>query len=1664
MSDNLSLDYQKQATAGEGDRLVAEYNALKASNDSFEKQQDAAKRPTVGAVVKDVAQGGISGVNRGISQMIRTAHEVLTFTSPKDSAGKAKAPLWSWLENTADFIDKKQDGFDKANPSTTQLALPGGGGIDTQDIARPVAQFGVGMIPAAKASSAVLKGAKGLKTAGKIAKASLDAGVGANLSVDPKEDNMLLKIEEGDSEAVMRMKKFTENAVLGAAGDAVLLAAIKPFKAFFKARALAKAEGANPKAMSAVEEQLAKLQADIDKAKNAETLQIEHIPGETPLSETRPVAGTPDPILELGTDGSPKQIGYTPNFEMVAEPRIPSKTGSVDLGTPLDVTPGQPLDSDEIFHRLRTAASEHEAPTGIVEPNETSGQSWAAPDVNTPVDMPPVPNDEVLFARKVRDIPSGSLGLGENLDFEVPGVTPPATFSPEGLIQKPEGFFGEIHRILKGEGGALFMADNPSGAGWTSERLGKETHWKPEATVSTQIPNTEVTYKKVLNVLGLNPENLKGKVLDFSGGLGNGTKFFKSQGMDAYMYEPFYQTKKGVNAPDYVKLDGSDIPQNTHSLVVNNAVLNVVPLDVRNSIVRNIGLSLADNGQAFISARSPGFIKELDKSGLKHTLLGENEVLLANGAYQKGFTQVELEAYIKSTLGDGFTVQAAKGAGDSAVLVTKTPGASVNPLSNTRGAIHGGVLPTLLGGSSGAFVDYDGSGRGSITNIAIGAAIGIGGQAVLRKILHAAPAEAQAGLKAMTEDMAVKLDAMETQIKEELLKPTLTSESRATLKKNLETIGSMRAEYKTPKFESPAAFQASIKKASTFAEFKPVVSINKESTEKFMKAVSEGDWHEVNNHILYDIDNVRQLHPDDAEAAIQNVTTMMKENFTEEHLKATRGVVGWDTTKKMADGIANDFGMATGNVNQMFKKTKGLDARFLAAKSLMNSTNVKLNNMLADLLDPASLVNGELDAAKVLAVDRLVTFAGAIQAQVKGSQAEIARALNAMKMQGKVKDTLGNIDLAKVQDLISETGGMEAKKKALDNLRIIIGKGDTAKINRYTRGLQGNPTLKFLNELHRTVMLSAPVTHVANTSGNLLTTFLSVPESLFQDAMTGDMTLGSSRAMLEALVAKDVWHEALQYTKQTWKSGESVLSPVSKLDGQPLSHGISYDNFKSSWIGQGIDYLAKGVGLDAPMAQGIDATGEALRGTFKLLGASDEFFKTLNFRAGLHKYGYEEAMRKGLMEGKQGKQLAEYVANMKAELTDSPTEELFEKAMHHAEVMTFQNKAEGFLGDVSRAINKPNELAQTAQQFIPFTKTPANIANYVFDRTGLNIIQQEVRDTLKNGTKGQKAEIYSRWAAGSMLILSGVGMGSAGWITGGGGDKDASNMQLGGHQRYGANIGGYSLGFSRFEPLATLFSFGAEVSDIMKIATDPNDKRKAMEATQLAFMNMLTSKTMLRGLATLTTLSTESGGKQSSVWKSHMMSYLPAGINAVAQQFDPLIRDTISVLDGIKARIPGLSSTLPPLHDVFNRPMTREKLGIDMVSPIPMSKISNDPVDVLFERLNIETTKNKNSMKQMSLVDLTAEQHAEWWNMRGEMLKEKLDALVDTQGFLDRNELPESPQSKQAVISTIMNETQAKAGMRLLNNHPELKELVLGNKERLKLGEKRMQQEEVIVP
>jgi len=161
-----------------------------------------------------------------------------------------------------------------------------------------------------------------------------------------------------------------------------------------------------------------------------------------------------------------------------------------------------------------------------------------------------------------------------------------------------------------------------------------------ENAARTQIIGTLPTYRKAAEEF--QRRGLSGRGLDFGAGLGEGARVMPGQ-YDTY--EPFAKNW----SPTYS--DVSQIPTDAYNRLTNLNVLNVVPREMRDEIVQGIGRSMQPGGLGIITTRGADVMKATGRPGPEPM-----SMITSRDTYQKGFTNPELQEYLKYILGSGYDI------------------------------------------------------------------------------------------------------------------------------------------------------------------------------------------------------------------------------------------------------------------------------------------------------------------------------------------------------------------------------------------------------------------------------------------------------------------------------------------------------------------------------------------------------------------------------------------------------------------------------------------------------------------------------------------------------------------------------------------------------------------------------------------------------------------------------------------------------------------------------------------------------------------------------------------------------------------------------------------------------------------------------------------------
>jgi hypothetical protein len=190
---------------------------------------------------------------------------------------------------------------------------------------------------------------------------------------------------------------------------------------------------------------------------------------------------------------------------------------------------------------------------------------------------------------------------------------------------------------------------------------------------TTQVATTTGSYVKAANIA----KSLGAKsILDYGAGLGLGSDAMSDIVPNVESFEPNPERWKGKKQPAFTS--SADINK-TYDAVVSLNVLNVVPKDIRDAIVKDIYNKLNEGGSAIISSRGwtgdINLAKNAEKGPEpKSAIIKRKEAGGITDVYQKGFDGNELVEYVSDLLGDNVTVKKDNSFGKAGVVITKNEG------------------------------------------------------------------------------------------------------------------------------------------------------------------------------------------------------------------------------------------------------------------------------------------------------------------------------------------------------------------------------------------------------------------------------------------------------------------------------------------------------------------------------------------------------------------------------------------------------------------------------------------------------------------------------------------------------------------------------------------------------------------------------------------------------------------------------------------------------------------------------------------------------------------------------------------------------------------------------------------------------------------------------
>lgn len=661
----------------------------------------------------------------------------------------------------------------------------------------------------------------------------------------------------------------------------------------------------------------------------------------------------------------------------------------------------------------------------------------------------------------------------------------------------------------------------------------------------------------------------------------------------------------------------------------------------------------------------------------------------------------------------------------------------------------------------------------------------------------------------------------------------------------------------------------------------------------------------------------------DAAADVKAVMQQMADAFRGDIEKARRGIRTNVETRLSAEQVDAFAVLAARRQGQPLNAEEALAARQLWASSAERLTAV------------AREAAQNPSEANLFAFRKMMAVHYAIQNEVIAARTETARALQSWRIPaGGDAERFRAIDA-----MLQQSGGADATREMARRVAALSDAGMAQELDRVVRGGVFARSRDAFIEAWVMGLLSGPKTHLVNVMSNTSVVALSMLERRAAEGISralgteGGVEAGEAAMQLFGLV--EGFKDALRYAWKALKTGESGMG-LGKLE-TPREGAISAEALgmaSGSWAGRAVDGI-----------------GQLVRVPGRLLVAEDEFFKTIGYRMELK----AQALRQAAADVNAGRIPPDRLKARIAELVENPPENLRLAAADQALYQTFTQAPGKFAASVGRLVGDYPGL----RLVLPFVRTPANIARFVFERTPLAPLMSGFRADLAAG--GARRDLaLARMGLGSAVLLTAADLAMSGRISGGGPVEPSQKAALmrTGWQPYSIKVGDRWYSYRRGDPLGMTLGLAADMVEMLQNTDWDSPEAKEAEAVAAALAaavaNSALSKTYLSGLSELFDALSDPARYSEGYFKRQAGSLVPTGAAEIARAIDPYMREVASMVDGLRARTPGLSQDLPPRRDLWGRPLSYESglgTGYDILSPVYSRREDPQPIDAEILRL-----------------------------------------------------------------------------------------------------------------
>lgn len=725
------------------------------------------------------------------------------------------------------------------------------------------------------------------------------------------------------------------------------------------------------------------------------------------------------------------------------------------------------------------------------------------------------------------------------------------------------------------------------------------------------------------------------------------------------------------------------------------------------------------------------------------------------------------------------------------------------------------------------------------------------------------------------------------------------------------------------------------------------------------------------------------------------------------------------------------------------------------------------------LIQSATEVSAAMKKAATGTDQDLVAYATArdrhqlIQRTVSGATAEAGRALRAFR---DIKGEVGNVD----EFLQTATG------KTLYQLKQEVQLGmnlDTPQqVSKFMADASKRTFGRMLLEYWINSKISGPATHGTYLIGNELLSWLkAVPETATAAAI-GKMYAAFGRqgarvygGEVGAQLAAKFGSQpvALEAAGAALKSGVTTLLPNEEARALPFQPYLSA-SVHAPAINEATTYHDLATGLfstmrgikDAVIAAGSLAAhggvegapligtryshlgaipdielrgmnvlplGSGIRAPGRAIAAIHSYFRTVNYSMAKNGMAFRTAMQEGL----EGDAFDARVADLR----QNPTPEMMEQARLEATELTLMGKGSPFVQALSRLTNTEIFGFPILKFIDPFVHIAGNVIDQsLIRRTPLGILAPEIRADLM----GHNGNVAQDMAMARMLVGTSIGilfgsLAAEGYASGSGptDPNEAAMWRLAGNQAHSIRIGDLWYDTHRLGPLGMLTGIAADLYDVAHSAQEDDLSTATSNLVHAITQNIL-DESFMRGPAEMIRAVEDSDRYGPQYVRNFLSSFVPfdVGMAQMDRVSDPYSRQARTVMDAIKAKVPGLSETLLPRRDIWGQPMPNRRAIAPGLTSIWVNQVSKDPVNKAMIDLGIHPAQVQRKIRN---VDLTDQQFDDFARIAGGTTKQRLDVIVNSP---DWRTWP--PHIQRYVVEEVIRQSREAARGMIMMKNPQI--------------------------